>query len=598
MIDVPQYSSEGETDTENESPQRKVERPAKVWAFQRKFDSAIKAKEFVKQEKIWGFNYSNRTAEGKKDYYRCNLVKAKGLQCARSIHLLYDCSSDDVLLFRTAAAHTHESLETRKDPPIREDVQMEINRLFEHKLKPKAIREFLAKNDFPVPSETQLRNYLAKIRTRKFGPSQISLGELEKWFNDNSAVPDDEDAAYIVSSTVTYEEEEGEGENSFQFFASTKRLIKQARDAKIIHADATYKLNWQGFPVLVVGTSDSNRHFHHFGLAVCTSEKTKDFSFIFEALKKGVHELCKSYMEPEVLVADAAHSIQNAFKLVFGSDEEIIMCWAHMRRNVSKKIESLVKPENKARVLEDIEKLQKVSSQELFGKATNLFFEKWNTKEDSFLLYFEAEWINSNSNWYEGFRHFTPSTNNCLESSNKVIKDEDTLRERMPMGRFKVVVFEMVEKWSRSYKNNLKKIDKTPKIDLPTWTSAYQWAKSKKKVLSEQTAEGVQYFIPSGSKTEITTEEVKIYKEQNQTSFDQLIEEQFGIWNLHVSQNHSQGTTCSCPHFFKNFTCKHSVGIAIRLGHVKAPAEAKNVPLNQKRKPGRPKKARPALIVQ
>ena len=345
----------------------------------------------------------------------------KGIQCANSIHLLYDSASDDVLMFQTSANHTHNSVETKKDRPIPENVQREIKILFEHKLKPKAMREFLAKNDFPVPSETQLRNYLAKLRTGKFGSAQISLGELEKWLNDHSQVPDDDDAAYIVSSFVTYEEEEGE--DSFQFFASTKRLIKQAQAAKIIHADATYKLNWQGFPELVVGTSDSNRHFHHFGLAVCTSEKTKDFSFIFEALKKGVHTLCESDIAPVVLVADAAHSIQNAFKLVFGSDKKIVMCWAHMRRNASKKIESLVKSENKAAIQEDIDKLQKVSSQELFEKATYLFFEKWNNKEDSFLRYFEAEWINANSNWYEGFQHFTPSTNNCLESCNKVVKD-------------------------------------------------------------------------------------------------------------------------------------------------------------------------------
>jgi hypothetical protein len=326
MNHVPQYSSEGETDTENESQQRKVEKVAKVWIFQRKFDSASKAKEFVKEEKIWGFNYSNKTDEGKKDYYRCNLVKVKGIQCANSIHLLYDSSSDDVLMFQTAAIHTHDSVETKKERSIPENVQREIQTLFEHKLKPKAMREFLAKNDFPVPSETQLRNYLAKLRTGKFGSAQISLGELEKWLKDHSQVPEDEDAAYIVSYFVTYEEEEGE--NTFQFFASTKRLIKHAQDAKIIHADATYKLNWQGFPVLVVGTSDSNRHFHHFGLAVCTSEKTKDFSFIFEALKNGVHSLYECDIAPEVLVADAAHSIQNAFKLVFGSDEKL-SCVGH-----------------------------------------------------------------------------------------------------------------------------------------------------------------------------------------------------------------------------------------------------------------------------
>ena len=48
----------------------------------------------------------------------------------------------------------------------------------------------------------------------------------------------------------------------------------------------------------------------------------------------------------------------------------------------------------------------------------------------------------------------------------------------------------------------------------------------------------------------------------------------------------------------KKFICKHIVGIALRLKYVKAPAASKNVPLGQKRKPGRPAKAKKALLIQ
>jgi hypothetical protein len=44
--------------------------------------------------------------------------------------------------------------------------------------------------------------------------------------------------------------------------------------------------------------------------------------------------------------------------------------------------------------------------------------------------------------------------------------------------------------------------------------------------------------------------------------------------------------------------CKHVVGIALRLKFCRAPAEAKNIPLGQKRKPGRPAKAKKALLIQ
>lgn len=54
--------------------------------------------------------------------------------------------------------------------------------------------------------------------------------------------------------------------------------------------------------------------------------------------------------------------------------------------------------------------------------------------------------------------------------------------------------------------------------------------------------------------------------------------------------------TCNCPAFFKNFMCKHVVGIAIRLRLLEVPFEAKQIPIGQKRKRGRPKLAKKALI--
>ena len=57
-------------------------------------------------------------------------------------------------------------------------------------------------------------------------------------------------------------------------------------------------------------------------------------------------------------------------------------------------------------------------------------------------------------------------------------------------------------------------------------------------------------------------------------------------------------SVCTCPQFFKRGVCKHIIGISIRLGLTQAPLEAKSVPLGQKRKRGRPSKAKPALVRQ
>ncbi len=82
--------------------------------------------------------------------------------------------------------------------------------------------------------------------------------------------------------------------------------------------------------------------------------------------------------------------------------------------------------------------------------------------------------------------NYTPSTNNCLESFNKVIKYEQTLRERLPLSRFKELAFEAVRKWSKEYQ---KQVKNETTITLSTWTKAYQWSKSNKEVICKEEEE-------------------------------------------------------------------------------------------------------------
>lgn len=56
--------------------------------------------------------------------------------------------------------------------------------------------------------------------------------------------------------------------------------------------------------------------------------------------------------------------------------------------------------------------------------------------------------------------------------------------------------------------------------------------------------------------------------------------------------------TCTCPAFFKDFICKHIVGISMRLKCIDVPVEAKQIPIGSTRKRGRPSKAKRALLIQ
>ena len=76
---------------------------------------------------------------------------------------------------------------------------------------------------------------------------------------------------------------------------------------------------WQGFPVLIVVTTDLNKVFHPFGLAICSNEKTKDFEFIFNSIQIGMGKLNKDLLKPTSLISDAADSIKNGFRNVFNN---------------------------------------------------------------------------------------------------------------------------------------------------------------------------------------------------------------------------------------------------------------------------------------
>jgi hypothetical protein len=108
---------------------------------------------------------------------------------------------------------------------------------------------------------------------------------------------------------------------------------------------------------------------------------------------------------------------------------------------MSKRIQTLC-GDNKDKILADINNLQLTKTDFAFDVDSEIFLGKWNTYSD-FCTYFENEWLKQNRFWYEGAGKGVPSTNNALESTNNVFKNESTLRERIPIHKFKVVILEV-----------------------------------------------------------------------------------------------------------------------------------------------------------
>lgn len=451
------------------------------------------------------------------------------------------------------------------------------------------------------PQKSRLISFLRTLRTEKYGLPSVSASTIREWCEANNGVPEDMDAPFVVAFTIHAESVEPE-EQDLKVVISTKRLLSLAQKSTLVQTDATYKLVWQGFPIIIVGTSDRENTFHPFALAVMKGETTQDFEFVFRA----VHNFNLEW-QPSCLLADASEAITNGYINVFGQPAVRIMCYFHVVQNITKYLRS-APARTCGHIRADIQALQHAQDDVTFQKASALFLKKWRREKDPvvvhFVQYFQDQWLSSNASWFEGAAPGFPSTNNGLEATNSWIKRGHTLRERLPVGQFLTSVIELLETWSHrrdpASVNCLKFAD-TPSIPLKVWTSAYQWAVGNRKVLQRSHGSGTNYFVTSSAMKEpLTTNLLATYEKVRGKwkDFGTFKHYNYGIWVIFLDSAHPTEATCTCPSFFKFGTCKHAVGMQIRLHLVDVPPAAKQIPLGQKRKRGRPAKAKRALLTQ
>ncbi|GBP97568.1 hypothetical protein EVAR_103638_1 [Eumeta japonica] len=164
---------------------------------------------------------------------------------------------------------------------------------------------------------------------------------------------------------------------------STKYLIEISKDAGVVHTDATYKLIWQGFPVLVCGTTDRNRKFHPLCVTIPSNEQKEDFKLMFQGLKDKIQEIFESSWNPKVLVCGAAKSIQNALLEVFGEHVVVRMCWAHAKRKIQERIERIENKELRDNILNDVDSLHSITDANMFDAASEAFVQNMKMRSNS-----------------------------------------------------------------------------------------------------------------------------------------------------------------------------------------------------------------------
>lgn len=155
-------------------------------------------------------------------------------------------------------------------------------------------------------------------------------------------------------------------------------------------------------------------------------------------------------------------------------------------------------------------------------------------------------------------------------------------------------------------RNKRHRLIRTAKSQSLSETIAADKRTVKRRRVVEQSSDAIssnQELLPSSSQMvdrEVEMSPIDLSKLSTSTTKDyEAYKRLFLKWTTTiVKEDVLLNSSCNCPAFGTEYICKHIVGLAIRLKLVTPPPEAKTIPIGEKRKPGRPAKTKPALMIQ
>lgn len=454
---------EGEPANESEEQAAK-KRVRYDWKLERTFQDKKSCVDFIEAEQCWSRLKEVSQNVGLKTIYRCYHCKLRGDPCSAGIYTISNSSPVDKTfkLYRKNAQHDHESSKN-KVTKLSDEVQGMIKTYVTEGLSLKKILYRFRDNGILEPDKSQVQSVIKRVRKELYGDAAVTIQAMVEFCKQNTKIPDDIDTAFVLafehSSLSESSEEDSDDEsededmqapkgNWIRYIVTTKRLLINSAKSKILHADATYKIVVQRFPILNFGTTDqdNSQHFHLMAMMMSKYERRADYAFAFKSLEEGVKRVANEVFSPTVLMADAAPAIGNAFKATFGKDVTILMCFTHVISAVDRR--PMTHKDSKAAIKADLRKLRYAPSTEAFETACNLFKEKWSTREPAFVDYFAQTWIERNCNWYSGAHYRVPTTNNAMEGYHSGLKMHQTYWRQKGIAEFKVNIL-FVRRWNR-----------------------------------------------------------------------------------------------------------------------------------------------------
>lgn len=214
------------------------------YEYVQNFDSKDLALDHL--NKIGEFSYERKytLAGGEvRENYRCSMVTKRSKQCPVKLYLVLHADSPLVNLYMSKCKeHVHETLSNAK---VTNEIKEKIENLVKIKVKnPKHIADFLYKETNKKFTVEQVKNVLKSL---DYLSPILNYGTLVEVVNSLKTVPDVPNEPYVINSAINPDEKK------VKILISSRRLLSNVKQFDFIQIDGTFKLSWNGFPVLVLG---------------------------------------------------------------------------------------------------------------------------------------------------------------------------------------------------------------------------------------------------------------------------------------------------------------------------------------------------------
>lgn len=185
--------------------------------------------------------------------------------------------------------------------------------------------------------------------------------------------------------------------------------------------------------------------------------------------------------------------------------------------------------------------------------------------------------------WELGARSYNYVNNtNGLESTNNVIINEVTMRQLMPIMNFLIRIQNWIDDQSRRRDvNDVNYIEfaLTHTFTTLDWKSAHVWKSDLKKQI-RYVAERQTFVTLSAESVGVLTHDravafINAFHESSWNSYDVFTSNYANVTIITVDNSRPEGYKCSCMKNRKEFTCCHSLAVAMIRGTMVAPEEAR-----------------------